>query len=342
MFNIKISNEEKFLINILFKEKEKFDADIDMQKLDYDLLVKIASAQLMLPSLYVNLTKKGIIDLIPKELKKYLKQIYSINKKRNINLKKEINFISKIFKKNNINHVFLKGAANIICNIYNDISERMIGDIDILVKDIQGEKALRILKKYKYKPIEKDFFQNEDKHFIRHFNENKIFAIEIHKKLLSKKNSEKFNIDKFLSNKIMINNIYIPDIMDQLAHNIYNYQINDNGNINLSYSYRSLYDSYRLSRKVSKNKTKINADNYINNYFMILEELNIPLNNLYKTKKMRMNNYRFKLKQSNKLYKKIDSFVVNEIIQLNYRPKQVIKLITDENYRKYILEKLKK
>ena len=42
--------------------------------------------------------------------------------------------ISRILYTKNINHVFIKGAAYILGNLYDDIGVRMIGDIDFLIE----------------------------------------------------------------------------------------------------------------------------------------------------------------------------------------------------------------
>ena len=335
-----ISIEEQLLIDLLFGRTELKKKNFN--NINYENLVKISSSHLMLPSLYINLKEKKLLKYVPMELKNYLREIYTINKERNEILIEEVNIISKILITNNINHVFLKGAAHIICKIYIDIGQRMIGDIDILIDKNQCKRAIKLLNLNGYKPIEGNyFFLNESKHYIRQCKKNKIFAIEIHKKLLSKKNSEKFNIDEFLTKRMKVNGIYTPSINDQLKHNIYNYQINDYGNTKLSYSYRSLYDTYVLTKRTTEYQKEIKLDNYINNYFMIAEELKIPKLNLFTLTNIAANTYRFKLKLSNKLYYKIDSFIINQIIQLKFRPKQIIELIINKKYRKHIIKKVK-
>ena len=69
--------------------------------------------------------------------RKYIKKIYELNLERNNILIKEINEISDLLNKENINHVYIKGASLIISNDYDVKSERMIGDIDILVNEKQ-------------------------------------------------------------------------------------------------------------------------------------------------------------------------------------------------------------
>ena len=144
--SLNISSEEKFLINILFKERKVIKKEIDFKNINYELLVKIASSHLMLPSLYVNLKNKGFIDLIPLELKMYLKEIFTINKKRNQVLLNEAKEISKKLINNDINHVFIKGTSYLFNNIYDDIGERMIGDIDFLVSKQDFTKTIELFK----------------------------------------------------------------------------------------------------------------------------------------------------------------------------------------------------
>ena len=62
--NIFLSKEENLLIDILFSEKKLNKTQFKF--IDYELLIKIASSHLMLPSLYVNLKKKKQLKLVIK------------------------------------------------------------------------------------------------------------------------------------------------------------------------------------------------------------------------------------------------------------------------------------
>ena len=70
---------------------------------------------------------------LPKDFKDYIKQIYLINKSRNKQLKKEVIELSRILQENKIEHVFEEYNCLFSGN-YNDLGERMIGDIDFLFK----------------------------------------------------------------------------------------------------------------------------------------------------------------------------------------------------------------
>ena len=111
----------------------------------WDKLVKLGSSQLVLPSIHGALLKKKLLYKIPEELLLYLEEITKLNEERNNEILKQINFISELFIKNQIRHVFLKGAALLISEPFNTIGERMVGDIDILVDKDHLIRAKNIL-----------------------------------------------------------------------------------------------------------------------------------------------------------------------------------------------------
>lgn len=336
--SINISCEEKFLINLLFNESEK-DVGI-LRKINYEELVKIASSHLMLPALYINLKKKKYLKYIPEELKIYLKEIYKINRERNKILIGEIKEISQVLNKNKIEHVFLKGSAHVVYELYSDIGERMIGDIDVLTYSNQSNVALKILNENGYSSRDnKIILFNEKKHHLRQTKKNKIFAIEIHKKLLTGNNLKYIKQKSLLKNKKFKNGIFVPSLIDQLKHNIYNYQINDYGGMKLSYSFRSFYDSYMIIKQGKINDSNLNYDKYINKYFMIADELNLENLKFSKNKNM-FDLIRFKTKHSNRLFFYFDTYLSNQLIKFKNRPRQISEFIFNKSYRKYIIMKI--
>ena len=48
---------------------------------------------------------------------------------------------------NNISPIFLKGTGNILEGLYEDVGERMVGDIDFLFSEEDFFKAIDIFKK---------------------------------------------------------------------------------------------------------------------------------------------------------------------------------------------------
>ena len=130
-------DKEINLVSFPAKNNDKF----------WDSFVKIGSSHYVIPALYHKLKQRDYLKLLSDELVSYLEEIYSQNLKRNLDLRKEVKEISNIFKSNNINHVFLKGAA-LVSTLNLDYSGiRMVGDIDILISNNQILTARELLKK---------------------------------------------------------------------------------------------------------------------------------------------------------------------------------------------------
>ena len=125
-------NEESFLKNLFFND---FSINKDsLKKLNFEKLIQISSSHLILPALYVNLKKKKILRLFPIDFRNYLKNIYQINYNRNKEILNEAKELFSILKSESINFNFIKGVEYLMSEIYDNLGERMIGDIDILVE----------------------------------------------------------------------------------------------------------------------------------------------------------------------------------------------------------------
>jgi hypothetical protein len=167
----------RFISDVLF-DKE-INLDFFPQKSNdnfWDQFVKTGSSHYVIPALYYKLKERDFLNLLNDELVFYLEEIYNQNYSRNIELLKEVDEISHLLKSNNINHVFLKGAA-LVSSIYKEsIGVRMVGDIDIVIAKDQIYKAKNLLELGSYcnltSPFE-PFFKLKSKHLTRLVNKKK-------------------------------------------------------------------------------------------------------------------------------------------------------------------------
>ena len=203
---MKDSHEFNFLIKILFSNNKITVSEL--KNLDFEALTKIASNQLVIPALFLKLKSRRLIKHIPLEFKNYLQEIYKLNLNRNKTLMNEAMDISNLLNNNNIEHVFIKGTAFIFDGIYDDISERMINDIDFLIKKKDIRVVEDIIQKNGYfkKKHENFIFK---RHLVRRINKNKLFAIEPHIKLLESK-EELLCEQNVFQNKLQ-KKIFIPN-----------------------------------------------------------------------------------------------------------------------------------
>jgi hypothetical protein len=226
----------------------------------------MGSSQLILPAIYGSLKRKKLVHHIPKDLVSYLQEITDLNLKRNTAILKQIDFLSKIFNKHKIDHVFLKGAALLIIKPYDTMNERMIGDIDILVSEKDLSRSQQLLLDEGFEAVSNEFSftkgifpENYNKHLKRIAHPNYIAAVEIHRHLLSKEN-HLISPEDILENKIQSKlGHWIPSKQNLWQHAILNWQFNDSGMTKVDLSFRSVLDVLYLEPKDVISKLKSSA-----------------------------------------------------------------------------------
>lgn len=333
MTKIHISYEDDFLVNLLFDGND----NLDFKKIDYQNLVNISSKHLLLPALFLKLKQKKKINIIPHKLKNYLCYIFEKNQSRNKVLIDEVTQLSNILNENKINHVFLKGTANIFSNIYKNIGERMIGDIDFIYEKKYEENLIDLLINEGYEFYGENIFFG--RHLERTSSKNKLFAIEPHFNLFNKKN-KLISVERVLSKKVKKNEVFVPSLQHLLEFNILNHQINDHGSKKLNFSLRNIYDSYAIIKK-SGHELKINSvSKHFDNYFYITKETGIDLELNYKPKKKYLRHLRYSLKKKVRFYNYLDVKLIKLTMFISSLPSKLALMITNKKYFFHIIKKL--
>ena len=270
-----ISVEEKLLVNVLYKPESQILNGIEINDINFDNLIKLASRHLMLPALFFNINKKNISCLFPEDFIEYIKNIYSINKARNTVLLSEAKELSEILYKNNIDHIFLKGTALLLSNVFEDIGERMIGDIDFIIQHKDKEKVKKVLELNNDNRLNNNFFKLlKPTHLQRQVY--KTIAIEPHLELLEPRNRWFFNSKKLINDfKVETKAIKTPSKSFLFEHCIYALQIRDKGFIKSYHFHRSIYDIYKLDCKNSLTVKNINEDIFIKYFFLTIDKFKI-------------------------------------------------------------------
>jgi hypothetical protein len=161
---------------------------------DWEKFAELCSHHLITPAIYLKFRDSGLMDDLPSELAEYLKEIYELNLKRNIRIIEEIRCITQILNKSAIEPVYIKGSGNLIDGLYTDAGERILGDIDFLVKEAEYLNAAHILEYEGYKkPTPFDFDVEDLKHYPRLAHSERCASVEIHRKAVIKKHDTWFN-----------------------------------------------------------------------------------------------------------------------------------------------------
>lgn len=323
---------EDTIIKIIFS-----NCDLDLTKVDIEKLVKVADSHLITTLFYSKIVEKKLLNFFDSGIKNFLQNIYIENVKRNKILKKETRIISNIFKKNNINHCFLKGTALLFGDYYKNIGDRLVGDIDVLILEKDAKKAISLLKSLKYYDQHNYMFFGQ-RHYPRLMHKKKIFALEVHFKIINKKNSQQIiKSNDILESKVLKNDIFIPSVEFLQKHCVINNIINDMGMVKSSYNFRAIYDIYLLNliKRIDFNKKRPYSFFFIYTDYKKITKLKEKFSFIDK-----LIIFRIKLKRGNNIYNKADYFITKGYLNFRFRINQIFEILINKKYRKYIIQKI--
>ena len=240
-------------INYENHNKIIIEKELKSQNIDWESVVKVSTSHYVFPALYCNLKKARFLHYLPEDLVEYMKHITDLNRERNEQIIEQAKEINQLLISNNITPIFLKGTGNLLEGLYDDIAERMVGDIDFIVSKNDYLNTIQILKKDLYKSEKEDDITTF-KHYPRLIKKNRIAAVEIHKELIIEKYANEFNYNLIREEIQSLNGYTVMSYTDQLSLSIIAKQINDNGFHYKNIALRNAYDVFLLSKKTIAKK----------------------------------------------------------------------------------------
>lgn len=182
-----LSNELNFLLELLKAEREinvNLAENHWLKDIDWELFLQLVEHHRCYPLIYNKLKQFDEI-LIPPHVMQILNNEYRKNTIKMLQLSGEMEQVDKLFQKNQIRALFLKGPA-IAYELFGDISLRMSKDLDILVPEKDLDEIEILLLNIGYEKEELPTVLNEIKWRYRHiayFHPQKKIQIEIHWRL---------------------------------------------------------------------------------------------------------------------------------------------------------------
>ncbi|NQU87487.1 MAG: nucleotidyltransferase family protein, partial [Mariniphaga sp.] len=253
---------------------------INKNAVNWENVVRLSSGQYVLPAMYLQLKRNGLLTELPADLAEHLEEITNLNRERNLSILEQAKEITEILNAQNISPVFLKGVGHLLGGLYTDIAERMIGDIDFLVQEEKMVEAAELLIDEGYQPLTEyipEMFKRL-KHYPRLQNFKYPASVEIHKEVLNPRYQKIFRGFELIHEKqpvaILQNQAFIPSIKHLIIHNVINAQISDKSFIYGNVLLRQIYDLWLLSLKddiikIAKNYGK--KFNIFNTYFATID-----------------------------------------------------------------------
>lgn len=331
-------------INHITKNKVLVESLLQNNQIDWDEVVKVSTSHYVFPAIYCNLKKFDFLKYLPNDLVNYMEHITELNRVRNDKIIKQAKEINNLLKGKDVTPIFLKGTGNLLEGLYDDIGERMVGDIDFIVSHNDYRKTIKILEEDGYSIIEENV-----PYFHRHYppmgKKNYIAAIEIHRELLIEKYRPKFNFNHVKDATIEVLNSSMLTYVKQFHYICLCLQINECGMVYKNISVRKAYDLFLLSQK-------ININNYLTglNYFKteincLIASLNKLLHsNLYYSKNKETENYvKSYIKQldSSKTKRTYQHNYRKNVLSFKYKMNLLFKIYHHKDYRSWLYKKIK-
>ena len=135
-------------ISLEDRNKKSIKKQLQSNNIDWDSAVKVSTAHYVFPALYCNLRRANFLHYLPEELVTYMEHITKLNRERNEEIIIQAKELNTLLLANNITPIFLKGTGNLLAEIYDDIAERMIGDIDFIFSKDDYPKAINIIRDF--------------------------------------------------------------------------------------------------------------------------------------------------------------------------------------------------
>lgn len=243
-------------LTLQFQPKRKTDLEqlFSRPGFSWESWIKTASDQFVLPAIYLQMERAGLLSAMPPEWLEHLAELVEKNSKRNRRIMEEVQVISKRLIGKGIEPVFLKGTAHLLLNLYTHPAERMIGDIDFLVKEPDIFPAVKVLEDLGFKPLVNYnvHIHKEMKHFPRMVNYDYEAAVEAHRQVVLAPYNNSFSAQEILNDKQEVQGmpgVFVPSNRHLIVHNILNAQFNDKAYQNRLLLLRQKYDLLLLSKR---------------------------------------------------------------------------------------------
>jgi len=239
--------------------KQEIYDKISADAIDWQKFAALCSNHLILPVIYLKFLSHGVIEYLPEEFSEYLKEIYELNLARNNQILHQLSEITAIMNKSNIHPVFLKGAANLLDELYSNIGERIMGDIDFLVPEKDYLPTAKIFEAEGYSMYGPLLYFDIKllKHYPPLSKPGVPAYLEIHQ-FLTEDNLSWFNPGIVDQEKITVKALkgcFVLSDRHKIIHNFIHGQLHHGGHTNGIVSFRDLYDLYLLSKRSSIKET---------------------------------------------------------------------------------------
>ncbi|HEV2551849.1 MAG TPA: nucleotidyltransferase family protein [Stellaceae bacterium] len=214
---------------------------------DWEAVLPIADRHLLLPTLWKSLCRKGLETELAPSPRDFLKEIYGLNASRNSRLKRQAIEIVDALSHAGIASVLLKGAAFLFESAPEDLGDRMMLDLDVLVPEHDLAQSITILKSLGYETIGD---QKLAHHHPPLFRQGEVATVEVHWHVWEE--ATLLPTEHVFGDARMLEadaaRVWIPSPNHRIIHNLVHAAVQDGEFVGGVISLKALYDLIRISQ----------------------------------------------------------------------------------------------
>lgn len=238
-------------------------------------VVEMAASHSLLPALYALFRRNQLIDLFPEGLSGFMEQTYALNKEKNRRILEQVKEVGDVFNSRGIGMVVMKGAGYLVENLYQDQAERIMTDIDILVRDRDWHEAAALLIEMGYyHPVEvKDGDYKSHRHLPPFFHPEKVVPVELHRKPLHGDFEWALHTEDVMNDSVVMGEGPVR-VMSQSHQQVMQYlheRHHTRGKLSSIGTLRGMYDFHLLARRQTPKKRDILKKNWRYRYLQYAE-----------------------------------------------------------------------
>jgi hypothetical protein len=211
------------------------------------------SSHYVLPALFTVFRRNNLLTLLPEELVIHLEYIHSLNFKRNLQILEQCKTIGTFLNHKGIEPLFLKGAGFLLSGMYYDLGDRIMEDIDILIREKDLQKSTELLSVMGYLPHEHgpgEEIYTDHHHLPPLVCMEKVAPVEIHRLPVHSTYSDKISVQSMFENRVLGKelNCRIPSVSDRQLLIFFHEYHSAKGYLSTMPSIKGMYDFTLLAK----------------------------------------------------------------------------------------------
>jgi hypothetical protein len=204
---------------------------------------------LVAPAVLDAFRSKDIVDAVPADVVDFFEGIAALNRQRNERLQTEAIELAAILNGVGVVPVFLKGAAHLVSGLYSDPAQRVMVDLDVLVRADRLSDCVACLQANGYKPLTDADFSGHH-HHPPLGRPGTIASVELHDEALDLPYRRLLPASEVLASSVLVERgtakFAVPSGQCRMIHAIAHAQLSDHAYVYGQLPLRELLDFAKL------------------------------------------------------------------------------------------------